>query len=161
MKLHQRGNTYHLRVRVPSDLVEVIGRRELHQSLRTSDGRTARSRATQLRAFIDGGFDRLRFARLSAQSDNELAILAGGLLYSLSSTRRNREVNTVAKKPLRLRELMDAHLKEKQSALDPRSLNKMAHSYRVAVHVMGNMPLRSINRAACRAYRETLRETPQ
>ena len=105
MKLHQRGNTYHLRVRVPSDLVEVIGRRELHQSLRTSDGRTARSRATQLRAFIDGGFDRLRFARLSAQSDNELAILAGGLLYSLSSTRRNREVNTVAKKPLRLREL--------------------------------------------------------
>ena len=161
MKLHQRGTTYHLRVRVPSDLVEVVGRREIHQSLRTTDGRTARSRATQLRASIDGGFDRLRLARLSAQGDDELAGLADGLLSSLGSARRNREVGPKAKKLLRLRELMDAHLREKQPALDPRSFNKMAHSYRVAAHLIGNIPLRSLNRSVCRAYRETLRETPQ
>ena len=38
MKLHQRGTIYHLRLRVPIDLVDVFNRSEIHQSLRTSDG---------------------------------------------------------------------------------------------------------------------------
>jgi hypothetical protein len=77
MKLHQRGGaTYHLRIRVPTDLVDLVGRREMHQSLRTSDGRTARSRASQLKASIVNGFDRLRFARLRYEqfrSDNNVS----------------------------------------------------------------------------------------
>jgi len=70
----------------------------------------------------------LRLARLSAQGAEELAGLADGFLSSLGSARRSREVGPSPKKPLRLRELMDAHLREKQPALDPRSYNKMAHS---------------------------------
>ena len=161
MKLHQRGATYHLRARVPSDLVEVVGRREIHQSLRATDGRTARSRASQLRASIDGGFDRLRLARLSAQGNDQLADLANGLLSSLGGARRNRDAEVSSKKPLRLRELMDVHLREKQPSLDPRSYNKMAHSYRIAAHLIGNIPLRDLNRSVCRGYLEKLREAPQ
>ena len=80
MKLHQRGQAYHLRVRVPADLVEIIGRREIHQSLRTSDGRSARSRAATLRATIDAGFDRLRLARLGNQNQEHLSELANASL---------------------------------------------------------------------------------
>ena len=48
MKLHQRGTTYHFSLRAPSDLIDVFNRREIHQSLRTFDGRTARSRASTI-----------------------------------------------------------------------------------------------------------------
>lgn len=67
MKLHQRGTTYHLRLRVPSDLVSVIGRKEIHQSLRTSNHRTAPSRASQIKASMLNGFEGLRLARLSIE----------------------------------------------------------------------------------------------
>ena len=63
MKLHQRGNTYHLRLRVPLDLVSVIGRKEIHQSLRTSHHRSARSKANQIKACMMSGFETLRLAQ--------------------------------------------------------------------------------------------------
>ena len=52
MKMYKRGTIYLFRIRVPSDLVSVMERREIHQSLRTSDVRTGRSRADQLKARI-------------------------------------------------------------------------------------------------------------
>ncbi|WNK00413.1 tyrosine-type recombinase/integrase [Thalassospiraceae bacterium LMO-JJ14] len=161
MKLHQRGQAYHLRVRVPADLVEIIGRREIHQSLRTSDGRSARSRASTLRATIDAGFDRLRLARLGNQNQEHLSELANAFLVSLGSSRRNGSNKATTKKPLRLRQLMDLHLAEKKPALDPRSYGKMELSFKMALHHMGNIPLKDLDRSVCRAYREALRVTPQ
>ena len=52
MRLHQRGTTYHLRLRVPSDLVSVIGRKEIQQSLRNSNQKTASSIASQIKAAV-------------------------------------------------------------------------------------------------------------
>jgi integrase len=161
MKLHQRGANYHLRLRVPSDLVSVIGRHEIHQSLRTTDGRTARSRADQLKASIQSGFEKLRMARLTATHDDEMIGLANGLLSSLGSTRRNRGVVTNSVRPMRLRELMDQHLAEKRLSLDPRSFDKMSYSYRLAVHHIGNVLMRDLNRMVCRNYRDVLRQSPQ
>jgi len=161
MNLHQRGTTYHLRIRVPSDLVNVIGRREIHQSLRTSDRRTAQSRAIHLKASMVSGFERLRVARMSSSRDEDLTELANGFLSNLGSTRRNRNVNQTQKKPLRLRELMDMHLEEKRSSIDPRSHDKMAYSFRLAIHYIGNIHLRSLDRSACRTYREDLKRSPQ
>ena len=112
MKLHQRGTTYHLRLRVPSDLVSVIGRKEIHQSLRTSNHRTASSRASQIKAAMLNGFESLRLARLSVRNDDELSGLAHGFLTTLGSTRRNRDIRLQGEKPLRLRELVELHLKE-------------------------------------------------
>jgi len=161
MKLHQRGDNYHLRIRVPSDLVSVMGRREIHQSLRTTDGRTARSRADQLKASLQSGFEKLRMARLSATSDDEMIRLANGLLSNLGSTRRIGGSIIKSKAPIRLRELMELHLAEKKPTLDPRSYDKMIYSYKLALHHIGNVPLREINRMVCRSYKEALRHSPQ
>jgi hypothetical protein len=161
MKLHLRGDHYHLRIRVPSDLVSVMGRREIHQSLRTTDSRTARSRADQLKASLHSGFEKLRMARLSATSDDELISLANGLLSNLGSTRRIGGSIIKSKAPIRLRELMELHLAEKKPTLDPRSYDKMIYSYKLAVHHIGNVPLREINRMVCRSYKEALRHSPQ
>ncbi len=43
MLLQRRGKTYYLRVRVPADLREVIGRAEVKQTLRTSSHREAKT----------------------------------------------------------------------------------------------------------------------
>jgi integrase len=161
MKLHQRGNTYHLRLRVPADLVPVIGRREIHQSLRTSNHRTASSRANQIKASVLNGFESLRLARLSVRNDEELSDLANGFLTKLGSTRRNREIRFDAQKPLRLRELQDLHLKEKQTSLDPRSYDKMCYSYHLALHHIGNIALRDLDRSVCRSYRDALQHGHQ
>jgi hypothetical protein len=95
MKLHLRGDNYHLRIRVPSDLASVMGRREIHQSLRTKDRKTARSRADQLKASLHYGFEKLRIARLSPTSDEEMISLANGLLSNLGSTRRSGFSKTI------------------------------------------------------------------
>jgi hypothetical protein len=38
-----RAARYHFRIRVPSDLAPLVGRKELHRSLRCSDPRQART----------------------------------------------------------------------------------------------------------------------
>jgi integrase len=161
MKLHQRGHTYHLRVRVPSDLIDIIGRREIHQSLRTTDGRKARSSAAILKASITSGFDRLRMARISNQQEDQLSELANGFLGNLGSTRRIVGGSIKIRRPVRLKELMDMYLAEKMLSIDPRSYGKMEFSFRMAIHLMGNVPLKDLNRSLCRSYRESLRKTPK
>ena len=69
MKLHQRVIIYYSRLRVPSDLVSFISRKEIHQSLRSSNQRTASSRASQIKAAMLNGFESLRLARLSVRNN--------------------------------------------------------------------------------------------
>ena len=161
MKLHQRDNTYHLRLRVPTDLVDVFNRREIHQSLRTSDGRIARSRASTIRAKLNGGFDKLRFAKLSSVADQDIEGLATDLLVSLGGTRRVRESSTIIDKCLYLEDLIRLHLEEKRPAVDLRTYMSMEYSYRLAVHHIGNINLGNLNRSICRSYRDSLKATPQ
>jgi integrase len=161
MKLHQRGNTYHLRLRVPTDLIDLFNRREIHQSLRTSDGRTARSRASTIRAKLNGGFDKLRFAKLSSVTNQDIESLATDLLVSLGGTRRVRESSTLSDKCLNLEDLIQLHLEEKKLAVDARTYMSMEYSYRLALHHIGNINLNMINRSVCRSYRDSLKATPQ
>ena len=150
MKLHQRGNTYHLRLRVPTDLVDVFNCREIHQSLRTSDGRIARSRASTIRAKLNGGFDKLRFAKLSSVTNHDIEILATDLLVSLGGTRRVRESSAISDECLNLEDLIQLHLEEKKPAVDLRTYMSMEYSYRLAVHHIGNISLGNLNRSICR-----------
>ena len=161
MKLHQRGSTHHLRVRVPSDLVEVLERREIHQSLRTSDSRTAQARASSLKVAIVTGFERLRVARLASACESDVAALASTFLESLGSTRRSHADKLTTPSITRLDDLAKAYLTEKEKAVDPRTLMTMDYSFRIAVHHIGNIKLADLNRSRCRAYKEALLATPQ
>lgn len=46
MRMYQRSKTYYFRMRIPADLTEVFGQKEIYQSLRTKDARRAASNAS-------------------------------------------------------------------------------------------------------------------
>ena len=61
--LMRRGARYYVRVRVPLDLVETIGRSEIWKSLRTADFAEARRRYFPARAKLQEAFDQARRRR--------------------------------------------------------------------------------------------------
>ena len=78
--IHRRGGIYHLRLRVPSDLIHTIRRGEIHRSLGTSHPKEAKWRGNHLYGLILGIFDGLRLmadskeewlAQLSEMSDSK------------------------------------------------------------------------------------------
>ena len=64
--LTKRNGKYHFRIRVPEDLKGIVGSREIHRALRTSDIRMAKRLAGDLRAKIQTEFAQLRYQRLLA-----------------------------------------------------------------------------------------------
>ncbi len=58
--LTRRNGRYHFRMRVPQDLLSVIKTREIHRSLGTTDGRTAKALATTLKVKLESEFAGLR-----------------------------------------------------------------------------------------------------
>lgn len=61
--LMRRGTKWYLRVRVPTDIVDEVGRREIWRSLETGDHRKAVSRYHQTRADIVAQFETVRGRR--------------------------------------------------------------------------------------------------
>ncbi len=59
-RLHRRGARFYVRVRVPDDLRDIIGRREIKYSLGTADYREALERVRLASATIDGQFAEAR-----------------------------------------------------------------------------------------------------
>ena len=58
--LTRRNGRYHFRMRVPQDLLLVINTKEIHRSLGTTDGRTAKALATTLKVKLESEFAQLR-----------------------------------------------------------------------------------------------------
>ena len=59
-RLLRRGTRWYLRVKVPADLVTMIGRREIRQTLRASEYRVAVERVRQASADVDRVFAEAR-----------------------------------------------------------------------------------------------------
>jgi hypothetical protein len=64
--LVKRGNSYAFRIRVPKDLISIIGKHELKKTLGTSDFALAKIRRNKLAAQWDDRFAELRAAQASA-----------------------------------------------------------------------------------------------
>lgn len=73
----RRNGRIHFRVRVPSDLIELVGRSELHRSLSCTDARQARAFARTLRSQVDNAFASIRHQRALGVAQGDL--LAAGL----------------------------------------------------------------------------------
>ncbi len=58
--LSRRNGRYHFRMRVPQDLLSVINAKEIHRSLGTNDGRTAKALAITLKVKLESEFAQLR-----------------------------------------------------------------------------------------------------
>lgn len=161
MRMYQRGNTYHFRMRIPADLAEVFGQKEIYQSLRTSDARRAASSARAIEGSITGGFESLRLARLSGSTADELQELALGVLGKLGGRRCPKRETADHLDSHRLDHLITMYLAEKEALVDPQTYMAMVYSYQLALHHLGNIELKQINRAICRSYREALKLTPK
>ncbi|NFV81878.1 DUF6538 domain-containing protein [Magnetospirillum aberrantis] len=71
----RRGNTFHFRRAVPTDIRAILGRRELTRSLDTSDARDARIRARQLYIVSETLFDTVRTLPIAMLTTDKLAKL--------------------------------------------------------------------------------------
>jgi len=58
--LVRRGAVYYFRARVPSDLVEAVGKKEVKRSLQTSDFKEAKLRAKEVAVEVAGDFEAIR-----------------------------------------------------------------------------------------------------
>jgi len=161
MGLVKRGDTFHFRCRVPSDLTELLGRLEIHATLRTDTQRIALQREEIIQANLAIWFQRLRIARETSVDKSQLAALVECLWSEIGSSPRRRALARGAASPKRLSELMKVHLREKEGVLTARSLQKMTYSYRLALKLIGDVELDQINRSVCRSYRDALSEIPQ
>jgi integrase len=70
----RRGDTYHFRLRVPDELVAVMGRRELHSSLGHTKRKTAANRASFL-AFHSHDFFRKVRGLMQTMTPEQIAVL--------------------------------------------------------------------------------------
>jgi hypothetical protein len=121
--VHRRAGIYHLRCRVPRDLVDEIGRSEIRRSLGTACPRDARRRAAKLYAKLVEIFDEVRAltdlnnaAHVKIERDEKdkiIEILLASLneaedIMELNECRRINELHV-----LKLRHLMETVSREK------------------------------------------------
>lgn len=96
MLLQRRGKTYYLRVRVPTDLRDVIGRAEVKQTLRVQSHREAKTLARLKGAELERAYAKLRLGR-EAMDDKQLKRIADKLLAEILDTvERSRQQGTEA-----------------------------------------------------------------
>ena len=84
--LRRRGGAYRLRVRVPSDLVGLLGRVEVGRALGTSDPRASRTQARCLHARLEAAWERIRMGMEEGTADQAWCI---GLVDSALQNRRD------------------------------------------------------------------------
>ena len=114
MYLQKRRKRYHFRMRVPTDLIGLVGAREVVRSLRTSDSRVARAQACLLRSELHGAFDQVRMKRRLGWSAEDQWLLIRSTLQS------GDEIH--AEKPRTLSWLMQQLLADKEGAIDRRTV---------------------------------------
>jgi uncharacterized protein DUF6538 len=125
--LMRRGARYYLRVRVPLDLIESIGRQEIWQSLRTADHREAVHRYFPARTELQQRFENARRRRAGLSNDEARRLAsdwlqaedrrAASLDFGLLSRDRR---DALAETEQRLFDLIEgADGESVQAALDP------------------------------------------
>jgi integrase len=161
MNLLKRGNTYHFRIRIPSDLTPEFSRKEIQQSLKTDDKRTARSRALRLSRLLNDGFDQVRQAISLKRSQYDVDELITNLLTSIGGTRRRTLSEESEETIIDMSNLIAAYLKEKKPSVEQRTFETMEYSFQLVIHFIGNINLNRLNRSVCRDYRDKLSGSPK
>jgi hypothetical protein len=152
----KRGDIYHFKLRVPADLVAVVGTGMIQRSLRTGDKRRANKMALNLRDRLVPQLQRLRIEKLSGTHADQLKKLAYAWLPIQASTADESRSD----QQFLLSELIAAFLDDKSKHVDELTLLNMRHTYELALFVLGDMSLSKIDRNVCRVFRDTLLKLP-
>ncbi len=160
--LTRRNGRYHFRIRVPQDLLSVINTREIHRSLGTSDGRTAKALATTLKVKLESEFAGLRQqailnSRLIQGSNGQnqpIPALAQVLIHPTNITRQEPDHGPD------LSELIDAFIEERGQSWAPRSKQSHSGALRQFLSFVGPKPIGLLSRKDCKEFKMILEKLP-
>ena len=162
--VRKRG-IYHIRKRVPTVLIETIGKREIWMSLRTDSEIEARRRSHAVLAQIEAGFAQ---ARLANGGIVDLTLLQPWEARSGLSQHDTANMTSVRRDELTLAEtitvgeVFDRFLTDPTQDWSPRTRLAYSTTQRLAVSIIGgSTPIKAVSRAVCRDFMETLRFLPK
>ena len=160
--LTRRNGRYHFRIRVPQDLLAVIRTREIHKSLGTTDGRTAKALATTLKVKLESEFAGLRQqAILSSslvQGPNGQNHAAAAVTHA-SIHPTNMATQETAYGP-DLAELIEAFVEEKAKTWTSRTTQMHSVAFRLFLSFVGSKPIGLLSRKECKNFKQTLEKLP-
>ncbi len=160
--LTRRNGRYHFRMRVPQDLLVVIRSKEIHRSLGTTDGRTAKALATTLKVKLESEFAGLR---QQAILNSRLIQDPGGQTQPNSAlTPALIHPSNITSQELHhgpnLAELVDAFIEEKAKTWAPRSTQMHSVALRLFLNFVGSKPIGLLSRKECKEFKLTLEKLP-
>lgn len=162
-----RSARYHFRIRVPADLTPLVGRKELHRSLRCTDPRQARTLARTLRAQVENAFASIRHQRALGTPEADLLTRARALYADALPKTRTSVIHRHAygasgdnSAPRSLAEAIKAFVADRSSRWEPKTLLMYRASLDLFAKLIGPKPLEVITRQDCRSARDMLCRLP-
>lgn len=160
--LTRRNGRYHFRMRVPQDLLSVIKTREIHRSLGTTDGRSAKALATTLKVKLESEFVQLRQqtflnSRVIQYSNGQkepLATLAQAIIQPGGMVVWGQDSGN------ELGKIIDAFIEERAKNWSPKSAQTHSRALRMFQKFVGAKPIESVSRKDCKDFKATLEKLP-
>lgn len=159
---NRRGN-YHLRIRIPSDLVPLLSSVELNKSLKTKDKKTAKVSALTYLKPITQTFSLLRSGYISPeQAKASLGGLLGrrGVAVVRRSTQAPQvsswEVVSASTESFSLSTMATLYINDKQQGWSIKTKMENEASFRLLLDILGDIHIQSIDRDTARRLRDTL-----
>lgn len=148
--LRYKNGIYHVRVRVPQDLKDLIPRNEIIKSLKTSDKRTAILLAKDYIFHMNRRFVLLRSGYLDDQHKQQM----------VSTIARPKETPEQKDSTFTLSMLIDDYVQANQQKWRLKSRMEVEYSVKLALEVMGNMGLKEVSREKLKEYKNNLLKLP-
>ncbi len=160
--LIQRNGRYHFRMRVPQDLLVVIRTKEIHRSLGTTDGRTAKALAITLKVKLESEFAQLR----------QQVILNSRLIQGPNGQNQpNSALAQVMIQPANtatqeldhgpdMAELIDAFIEEKAQIWASKTRQMHSGALTLFRDFVGPKPIGLLTRQDCKDFKLTLEKLP-
>ena len=163
--LIRRNRRYHFRIRVPKDLVNVVGQREIRRTLRTSDYSLAKSIAQTLHTNAENVFAAIHHQILLGMTSDQINEWALSLIaHQLPRAWGNQLVlaGPAQTDPRRvsLSNAVQAFLMDREHAWEARTRLMHTASLRLFIEIVGDKPIRSMTRHDCRTFRDKLTQLP-
>jgi integrase len=147
-----RNGWFHFKLRIPHDLVAIIGASHIQCALKTRQKRVANKLSLELRDRITPHFQRLRLERLSGTDDIQLQRLA----FELLPVSNRLKQSVLSKSSLRVSDLVTAYLDDRSKHIDGRTILATQYVFDLFIWVNGNGSFIEVSRNDCRKFRDMM-----
>jgi hypothetical protein len=160
MHLQNRNGHYHVRLRVPSDLLSIFPQAEITKSLKTSDLKTAKTLALPYLQSITQTATLFR-SRFISQEQAQIHITnLLDLKSRVSTIVPSQEPQKPAVKVYKLSEVLKVYFTDRGREWSGKSYLENQGVFKLIIALIGDVPILSIDRAMVRKLREQLLKLP-